>query len=92
MQKGDREGRWRSRGGEGKLMRSSVGVEVEKGRSDGGALVEKELVGIATSQGAEKEEGTERRWKKSNRKGAAMERSGDGKERRWQGAAMRRRD
>ncbi len=44
-------------------------------------MVEKVLVGIATSQGAEKEEGTERRWKKSDRKGAAMERSGEGKER-----------
>ena len=42
--------------------------------------IEEVLVGIATSQGAEKEEGTERRWKKSDRKGAAMERRSDGKE------------
>ncbi len=51
-------------------------------RSDGGALVEKVHVGIATSQGAEKQEGTERRWKKSDRKGVAMERSDDGKKER----------
>jgi hypothetical protein len=67
-------------------MRSSVGVEVEKEGRVGVMgehwLIEKVLVGIATSQGAEKEEGTERRWKKSDRKSVAMERSSDGKERR----------
>ncbi len=55
-------------------------------------MVEEHGWRLKVSEGAEEEEGTERRWKMSNRKGAAMERSGDGKERRWKGAAMERRD